>query len=768
MPRFRRMGFWVLAAPIMTTLITPARAQDCNNDGIPDADQMVGDYSTHVTNDFLPCTLDERPYQTLVNVPAAQSAVTLSVYAHCQNINDAGESIDLYANGMFLATLFEGTHGFEATEVVMVPADDWNTIRLIRPGNEVVFEGVRNTASCAGPDDTPIPGFCFEFTSVDVSYTFDADLNDNGWLDECIPDCNPNDTDSDGDGVPDNCDQCPGTIADDTIVDGLGCPIHLSQIDTDGDGDVDADDVATFGSELNGPGAPTAAGSQLDTDGDNDLDMADVTVLQRGARGRDVAADPTFRLERLPLYRLIRNDAIINWTFGDAYCAGVFGTHMGAVDKTSNISQQEQIDEMTAAAAADPDRSTWIGLRYIRPTALWTWSNGQQLIPPDQGGTDADNWDGITPDPTTEGGIANFAAAGHFTIPPYRWINAADQPSILFNVRNFLAQLPPSPVAPLSVATTETVTISLTSSLAGEMIAPGTSIDWTVSVEASGGDNAGLAAVLTDLVQDAGNPALFDIPQADSVPAAMSNFSAPDGISNPAENGAATGYVGVQRGTAGAMNLVQVGGAQNNLGEALHGGTLGQSANLVGGIGQNGAVVVASGTFVAPATEGEYTFRLENTVANVIHTLNSAPAASVVIEPSIDASAAGFSLTVVILDTDGDGVPDDQDQCPGSNDNLDTDGDGVPDGCDVCPGFDDNVDTDGNGTPDGCDTVAVPGDLDHDGNIDMDDYNLFLSAYGSGAGDANYNADADYDSDDFIGMTDFGIWYNHYLAFANS
>ncbi len=62
----------------------------------------------------------------------------------------------------------------------------------------------------------------------------------------------------------------------------------------------------------------------------------------------------------------------------------------------------------------------------------------------------------------------------------------------------------------------------------------------------------------------------------------------------------------------------------------------------------------------------------------------------------------------------------------------------------------------------------LAGDLDHDQDIDMDDYNQFLATYGKGLGDADYNPDADFDGDDFVGMTDFGIWYSHYLAFASS
>ena len=36
-------------------------------------------------------------------------------------------------------------------------------------------------------------------------------------------------------------------------------------------------------------------------------------------------------------------------------------------------------------------------------------------------------------------------------------------------------------------------------------------------------------------------------------------------------------------------------------------------------------------------------------------------------------------------DSDGDGIPDDKDVCPGFDDNVDTDGDGIPDGCDETP-----------------------------------------------------------------------------------
>jgi|GEM_PF-1558441 len=72
------------------------------------------------------------------------------------------------------------------------------------------------------------------------------------------------------------------------------------------------------------------------------------------------------------------------------------------------------------------------------------------------------------------------------------------------------------------------------------------------------------------------------------------------------------------------------------------------------------------------------------------------------------------------IDSDGDGVGDGSDVCPGFDDSLDADADGAPDGCDlcpndftddsdgdgvcdsedVCPGLDDTIDIDNNGTPD--------------------------------------------------------------------
>ncbi|MEM9821750.1 MAG: hypothetical protein AAF985_11790, partial [Bacteroidota bacterium] len=54
-------------------------------------------------------------------------------------------------------------------------------------------------------------------------------------------------------------------------------------------------------------------------------------------------------------------------------------------------------------------------------------------------------------------------------------------------------------------------------------------------------------------------------------------------------------------------------------------------------------------------------------------------------------------------DSDGDGVCDEIDICPGGDDRLDYDGDGIPNFCDICGEGDDTIDEDGDGIPDPCD-----------------------------------------------------------------
>lgn len=66
-------------------------------------------------------------------------------------------------------------------------------------------------------------------------------------------------------------------------------------------------------------------------------------------------------------------------------------------------------------------------------------------------------------------------------------------------------------------------------------------------------------------------------------------------------------------------------------------------------------------------------------------------------------------------DTDGDGVCDSDDVCPGGDDNMDADGDGVPNACDPCP-QDNPDDTDGDGVCDATDPCAGSPNVDADGD----------------------------------------------------
>lgn len=94
------------------------------------------------------------------------------------------------------------------------------------------------------------------------------------------------------------------------------------------------------------------------------------------------------------------------------------------------------------------------------------------------------------------------------------------------------------------------------------------------------------------------------------------------------------------------------------------------------------------------------------------------------------------------LDTDGDGVADTADICPGSDDNEDTDGDAVPDGCDNCPNDAnaDQTDTDEDGFGDPCDQQDDTQDQPDTGDDSTDD--------DTGDGDTDDDDGADDGTDD--------------------
>ena len=127
---------------------------------------------------------------------------------------------------------------------------------------------------------------------------------------------------------------------------------------------------------------------------------------------------------------------------------------------------------------------------------------------------------------------------------------------------------------------------------------------------------------------------------------------------------------------------------------------------------------------------------------------------------------------VADTDSDGDGVPNCIDQCPGYDDDLDCNGNGRPDGCDITGGY--SPDCNNNGIPDECDLAAgtsadcddngVPDecqpDSDADGVIDACDNCPSVSnadqddADGDGVGDACDWSAGDLNCDGFVNFGD--------------
>ena len=66
-----------------------------------------------------------------------------------------------------------------------------------------------------------------------------------------------------------------------------------------------------------------------------------------------------------------------------------------------------------------------------------------------------------------------------------------------------------------------------------------------------------------------------------------------------------------------------------------------------------------------------------------------------------------------------------------------------------------------------CVGPEICGDFDGDLDVDIDDYNAFLSYFGSSLGDPNWNAEADFDGDGLVALPDFAAWYQCYMAYIS-
>jgi hypothetical protein len=266
------------------------------------------------------------------------------------------------------------------------------------------------------------------------------------------------------------------------------------------------------------------------------------------------------------------------------------------------------------------------------------------------------------------------------------------------------------------------VTFDLSSPSNGQQVTAGQAIAWSVNVTVDECAGLGLAMAVLDYTQDPTNPELIDIPPAVRPPS-MACFDRPLGISNPDPidapdpidpntlvdpNTVGSAFGGTPFGAPGAKNLLEIGGAQNNFGVIGNGVGFDTSPDV--GVGQQaGGQLLVSGTLLAPAAVGVYTFRIENVQSNVFREIREEPEFSAVREASIVFSSDSISFTVV--------------------------GASCGAACDV-PGGD--------------------ADVTDDCSVDIADLGIVLANFGLGPTPPQAHADGDTDGDADVDITDLG------------
>jgi len=210
-----------------------------------------------------------------------------------------------------------------------------------------------------------------------------------------------------------------------------------------------------------------------------------------------------------------------------------------------------------------------------------------------------------------------------------------------------------------------TVTLDLTSPQAGLTLQPGDTVHWTVTATVSQGDNAGLAAISLDLIEDSTGRPLFDLPPADVIGTGMEVFARPAGIANPDTGVGVAGYGGTPFSASAQNGIRQIGGAQNTTGVQGNTGA-GETYIVEPGLGQFGPQIIAQGSFAAPLPAGAYMLRIDNGLANVLDALQPQPCAPdiwPVSAANVVLANSTFTVTVarpefVSFDLDRDGDVD--------------------------------------------------------------------------------------------------------------
>ncbi|MCP4540537.1 MAG: C-type lectin domain-containing protein, partial [Chloroflexi bacterium] len=493
--------------------------QDCNEDGISDCTQLEGTISdVRLMVNNISCDPNSPAYS--MAVPRAISDVTLSLLAApVMNFDAPDEWIELIANGVSLGKFFDRAQTCDPQDVLVVTAADWNSALDLDGANRLEIKLLRNAASCDGTASCSGGG---PFHPLNIDYDYDADLDDNGWLDECIPLCDPAGPDGDNDGTPDACDDCPDTIPGYPYVDGIGCPYYASPADLDLDGDVDGSDTNDFCACEAGPG--TSAGPTCDVvdfGGDDDVDLHDFLSLQDAVSGQDAPAEIKSIGNGIPNYILVdhfigRLGANLSWDDANAYCLDYYGTPLATIDiGLTPTEQQALIDEMTALASPFGDVDCWIGLYFETdpPSFGWYWADGSQLDLYESGGngTSVTNW--YNDEPQLDWMFHEWAGWKYMLLGAanHTWINRwgedeGDGGDPATQLQAWMCNAPDVTLGSEDHLTPAALNVQVTSGgINSVSVTPGMTVSYDVRGQLDDINNEGLAGFALDLSFDGGD-----------------------------------------------------------------------------------------------------------------------------------------------------------------------------------------------------------------------------------------------------------------------
>ncbi|MCA9251352.1 MAG: hypothetical protein KDA54_09480 [Phycisphaerales bacterium] len=650
--------------------------QDCNGNGVPDGAELEGPFHFELQEGGIPCAGTSRTPMEDLAVPASVGDVTIEMAAYAPGYVNADEYVEVYGNGVPLGTLFSGTVSgtCNVTDTLTVDASTWESARQVEQGKMTLEFRPSPNATC--DQCTLIP-----LVTYTVDYIGDNDENDNGVLDACPLDCDPSGPDSDGDGVSDSCDECPNTIGGHASVDARGCPLGNSPWDRDLDGDVDPDDITGFFGCAAGPDAPVGGSCAADdVNADGFVDLLDYLGLQDAVSGADQMAEVASAGADVPHIRAVQRDFELTWDQANLHCQQLFGTQLASWDP-NNLTASEQrarIDEMTALAAGRGNGDFWFGLRYDVMIEKFRWFNGELFVPQDECGAGCTwpisetNWwgDGQTPRRADFAAGSTAFCALLWEAAGYKWRNADGYGAPELNANGCMCDAPEGIFLPGTLGGDEggdgVLDVRATSEgITTITVETGATFTFDVRAMLDSTDTLGLAGFAFDVSFDGGDLTPMD------TPAAMADFTAPKGFSNPAGYG----------GTVVNGDLIQVGGGQNTINYVLADGPTGM---VMTGIGY-AEEILATGALTAPAMPGTYTVTIYNVNAT---TINAGEAGAPVWRAEPATVGVVTNLTVVVEacgDDDNDGVCNHADVCAETYDpdQTDSDGDGVGDACEL-------------------------------------------------------------------------------------